>query len=129
MDPPAVLLDTHALLWWTTGDQSLSRKVRKLLGDDATTVVVSAASAWEIATKVRLGKLGWSSPLSVEEYCRSQRFDLLAVTFAHAEKAGGWTQTHGDPFDRMLAAQSEIEHLPIVTNDARIKLFGCATYW
>jgi len=124
-----ILLDTHALIWWAGGDRALSRKVRRLLKDESTTVVVSAATAWEIATKVRLGRLRWSGPSSIEAYCAEQRFDLLPITFAHAERAGAWLQAHGDPFDRMLAAQSEIERIPLATNDAQISAFAIETIW
>jgi PIN domain nuclease of toxin-antitoxin system len=124
-----LLLDTHALIWWATGDRSLSRKVRRLMEDEATSVVVSAASAWEIATKVRLGRLRWIGPVSLEAYCADQRFGVLAMTFAHAERAGSWAQDHGDPFDRMLAAQSEIEGIPMATNDRKISAFGIETIW
>jgi len=129
MDPPKLLLDTHALIWWAISDKRLSRKVRSLIEDEQTVVFVSSASAWEIATKVRLGKLMWSSPGSVESYCRNQGFELLSISVAHAERAGSWPQEHGDPFDRMLAAQGEREQLPVATNDPKIKLFDVATIW
>lgn len=124
-----LLLDTHALIWWAAGDRSLSRKVRQLLQDESTTVVVSAATAWEIATKVRLGRLSWAGPISLEAYCAEQRFDLLPVSFAHAERAGSWPQDHGDPFDRMLAAQSAIERIALATNDRKLAAFGIHTIW
>ena len=124
-----LLLDTHALLWWAAGDKALSRRVKRMIEDEATTVLVSAATAWEIATKVRLGKLRWTGPGSLASYCREQRFELLAVTVAHGERAGSWPQAHGDPFDRMLAAQSAIEGIPLATNDAQIKTFGVETIW
>lgn len=124
-----ILLDTHTLIWWATGARELSRKMRRLLESDETTFFVSAATAWEIATKVRLGKLKWDTPDSVEAYCSGQGFDRLAVTFAHGERAGSWPQEHGDPFDRMLAAQSAIEQMPIATNDPKIKVFGVETLW
>jgi PIN domain nuclease of toxin-antitoxin system len=107
----------------------LSRKVQALIADPTTRVVVSAASAWEISTKVRLGKLVWSAPQAIEPYCVGQGFDLLPITFAHAERAGAWPQAHGDPFDRTLAAQSDVEGLPLATNDARIAVFGVKTTW
>lgn len=129
MDPPKLLLDTHALIWWAISDKRLSRKVRSLIEDEQTVVFVSSASAWEIATKVRLGTLTWSSPGSVESYCRNQGFELLSISVAHAERAGSWPQEHGDPFDRMLAAQGEREQLPVATNDPKIKLFDVATIW
>ena len=119
-----VLLDTHTLLWWAADTKALSRKVKRLIEDDETSVYVSAASAWEIATKVRLGKLRWESPESVESYCIGQGFDLLPITFADGERAGSWPQAHGDPFDRMLAAQAENTRMPIATNDPKIRIFG-----
>jgi PIN domain nuclease of toxin-antitoxin system len=92
-------------------------------------IVVSAATAWEIATKIRLKKLSWSSTDSVEAYCLGQGFELLSIDFAHAARAGAWPQNHGDPFDRMLAAQSELERLPLATNDPHIRTFGIETFW
>jgi PIN domain nuclease of toxin-antitoxin system len=124
-----VLLDTHALIWWANGSRSLSARARRLLEHDATTVIVSAATAWEIATKVRLGRLVWSTDQSVEGYCAAQRFALLPVSFAHAERAGSWTGAHGDPFDRMLAAQCHIERVPLVTSDTAFAAFGIETLW
>jgi PIN domain nuclease of toxin-antitoxin system len=129
MDSPKILLDTHALIWWAISDKRLSRKVKHLIEDEQTRVFVSSASAWEIATKVRLGKLTWSSPGSTESYCRSQGFELLSISFAHAERAGSWPQEHGDPFDRMLAAQGDKEQIPLATNDPKIKLFDIETIW
>jgi PIN domain nuclease of toxin-antitoxin system len=125
----SLLLDTHALLWWANADRALSNKVRRWIEDDTMRVVVSAASAWEIATKVRLGKLEWLSPQSVEAYCAGQGFTLLPVSFAHGERAGSWLTDHGDPFDRMLAAQSHVEDLPLATNDAKLKLFEIEIVW
>jgi PIN domain nuclease of toxin-antitoxin system len=129
MDAPQLLLDTHALIWWSISDKRLSKKVRRLIESEQTRVFVSSASAWEIATKVRLGKLKWSTPGSVESYCRNQGFELLSISFGHAERAGSWPQEHGDPFDRMLAAQGDKEHMPVATNDPKFELFGVETIW
>jgi len=129
MDAPKLLLDTHALIWWAISDKRLSKKVGRLMEREQTRVFVSSASAWEIATKVRLGKLTWSTTGSVESYCRNQGFELLAISFGHAERAGSWPQEHGDPFDRMLAAQSDKEHIPVATNDPKFELFGVETIW
>lgn len=129
MDAPKLLLDTHALIWWAISDKRLSKKVRRLMESEETRVFVSSASAWEIATKVRLGKLAWSTSGSVESYCRNQGFELLSISFGHAERAGSWPQEHGDPFDRMLAAQSDKERIPVATNDPKFELFGIATIW
>lgn len=129
MSVQKLLLDTHALLWWAIRDKALSKKVCRLIEDDSTHIFVSAATAWEITTKVRLGKLAWGASTSIEAYCASQRFDLLPVSFAHAERAGSWPQAHGDPFDRMLAAQSAIDRLPLATNDRAIRAFDIETVW
>jgi PIN domain nuclease of toxin-antitoxin system len=67
--------------------------------------------------------------VSIEPYCIGQGFELLLVSFAHAERAGSWPQEHGDPFDRLLAAQNNSEGLPIATNDSKIALFGVETIW
>jgi PIN domain nuclease of toxin-antitoxin system len=124
-----LLLDTHTLLWWAAGDKSLSRRIARLLGDSEVRVYASAATAWEIATKVRLGKLIWTSPESVEAYCIGQGFNLLPVTFAQAQRAGAWPQAHGDPFDRLLAAQSDLEKMALATNDPKLETFGIRTIW
>lgn len=129
MDEGRLLLDTHTLIWWAGGYKALSRKVKRLMENERTQVFVSAATAWEIATKVRLGKLAWTTRESLESYCVGQRFQLLPVTFSHGERAGAWPQEHGDPFDRMLAAQSEREQMPIATNDPKIRVFGVETVW
>jgi len=126
---PAILLDTHALIWWASHVAALSGTVKGLIENDRTRVVVSAASAWEIATKVRLRKLTWTATESVEAYCMGQGFHLLPVTFAHGERAGAWPQNHGDPFDRMLAAQSAEEQIPLATDDPKIEIFGVQTIW
>jgi PIN domain nuclease of toxin-antitoxin system len=129
VSPPAVLLDTHGLIWWATDARRLGRAARRIISADEAAVFVSAATAWEIATKVKLGKLSWPATKSVEAYCLEQRFELLAVTFAHAERAGSWPQDHGDPFDRLLAAQSAIEGLPLLSNDPQITQFGITLIW
>lgn len=127
--PPRILIDTHALIWWAISDNRLSKKVKHLMENEHTRVFVSSASAWQIATNVRIGKLAWSSPGSVESYCRNQGFELLSISCAHAERAGSWPQEHGDPFDRMLAAQSDKERIPVATNDPKMELFGIDTIW
>ena len=114
------LLDTHALLWWLDGDRRLSARARRVIGDEKNTIMVSAASAWEISTKSRLGKLSGADDVAsdVAGCLTSQGFLSLDITVRHAQRAGRLAGDHRDPFDRMLIAQSQIEDLPIVTNDA-----------
>lgn len=126
-----LLLDTHALLWWLTDDQRLSADARRTIGDETIDVAVSAASAWEIATKQRLGKLD-DVPLAAErfgELTAANGFSHLPVTYLHGLRAGGYTCAHRDPFDRMLAAQSDLERLTLVTRDPAFDEFGTDTLW
>lgn len=125
-----LLLDTHALLWWLAGDKHLSPAARRAIGDADNTVLVSAASAWEIATKHRLGKLDASSLVGqLGAILASQRFEALEVTIDHAERAGMLPGEHRDPFDRMLAAQAQAEKLVVVSNDEVFERYGVAREW
>ncbi len=126
-----VLLDTHTLLWWFTNDDRLSDAAREVIGDAANAVFVSAASAWEIATKQRLGKLV-GVPKAADSYSElvaAEGFEHLPITHVHSLRAGGYQAAHRDPFDRMLAAQSELERLPLVTQDPAFAAFGVERFW
>jgi PIN domain nuclease of toxin-antitoxin system len=93
-------------------------------------VYVSAASAWEIATKVRIGKLDWSDAAgSVRAYSLSQGFRELPISLEHAERAGQLAIQHRDPFDRMLIAQAQAEDLSLVSNEALFDDAGVRRYW
>lgn len=116
----SLLLDTHALLWWLSGE--LSEEVTDRLADPSTYVAVSSVSIWEVEIKRSLGKL--DAPAGLAEVVVDEGFEQLPVTFAHAERAGGLPLHHRDPFDRMLVAQSELEGLTVVTRDAAFELYG-----
>jgi len=126
-----LLLDTHTLLWWLDGDRRLSKRARTLLGRDTNEVFVSAASAWEISTKSRLGKLPGASDVAADipGAVASQGFLPLDITLQHAQRAGYFTVDHRDPFDRMLAAQALMEGIPIVSNDGAFDVFGVTRIW
>lgn len=125
------LLDTHTLLWWLFDDPRLSQTVRGILTDPSNAAFVSSASAWEIATKHRLGKLDSAAPLvqDMAGWIVRAGFVELPVTIAHAQRAGNWPQQHRDPFDRMLAAQSVIEELPVLSRDRALAQFGVLPVW
>lgn len=126
-----LLLDTHVLLWWWNDDPRLGADRRALIADPGSQLVVSAVTAWEIATKVRIRKLPELS-MSVQEVLpaiASQGMNLLAIEPAHAIRAGSYDAVHADPFDRILAAQSELESLPLVTRDPAFANFPCETRW
>ncbi|KOR32404.1 twitching motility protein PilT [Achromatium sp. WMS3] len=126
-----LLLDTHALLWWLDGDERLSFKARSLIADETNRVWVSAASAWEIATKVRIGKLPGAKEVAERfiEVMTEQKFALLSISAQHAQTAGLFTWKHRDPFDRILIAQSQIEKIPLVSNETLFDKFGIQRIW
>ena len=126
-----LLLDTNALLWWFTDDPTLPIRIEALLDDPENTIFVSAASAWEICTKVRIGKLPTGQSLSDDfsGYLLRYHFEPLPISVEHAVLAGSMAGVHKDPFDRMLAAQSKIEGIPLVTNDPAMVGFGVVTEW
>lgn len=125
------LLDTHALLWWLDGDERLSEPARAFIGDEDNVVLVSAASAWEIATKVRIGRLPGAVQVAAElEAClTSQGFTGLAITLAHGLRAGGLPGPHRDPFDRMLIAQAQAEDLAMISNETVFDAYGVRRLW
>ena len=125
------LLDTHALLWWLYDDPRLSKRAREIVGDSANEVLVSSASAWEISTKHRLGKLPSAHELArdISGWVNRAGFLELPVTIPHGQRAGSWPQSHRDPFDRMLAAQSALEELPLISKDHQLEDFGIRLVW
>lgn len=126
-----ILLDTHVLLWWFTDDGRLSVRARAAIAEVQTQVYVSAASAWEIATKQRLGKLNGVSQVTTRytELVTANGFLHLPITPLHSLRAGSYHVDHRDPFDRMLAAQGELEQLPVVTTDPAFAQFDIDTLW
>ena len=126
-----LLLDTNAVLWWFTDDPSLPGAVEVLIDDPANTILVSAASAWEICTKVRIGKLPSGRALCDDFHgtLRRYHFEPLAISIEHGRLAGRMPGAHKDPFDRMLAAQALSEGVPIVTNDTAFAAFGVQVIW
>ena len=125
------LLDTCALLWWWSEPQNLSRRALSLLKDPQNQFFVSSASALEVATKYRIGKYPegrqvndeWEKRLLVDG------FQELPISFAHALKAGTLPGLHRDPFDRMIAAQSIIVNIPVMTCDLEIAGLGAESLW
>ena len=127
----ALLLDTHALLWWLDGDAALSEPAREAIAAPARAVHVSAASAWEIATKHRLGKLPGATDVArdVAGVLRAQGFEALPVSVADAEAAGRLPGPHRDPFDRMLIAQAVARGWALVSNERIFDGYGVARLW
>jgi len=127
----AFLLDTHALLWWLAEPERLSPVVHATLADPDQPVFISAASAWEIATKHRLGRLSTAEVLLQDGWALMERqgFQPLPVSWSHGLRAGSYSMPHRDPFDRLLAAQAELEQLILITLDPALAPFPCQTLW
>ncbi|MEO8051531.1 MAG: type II toxin-antitoxin system VapC family toxin [Acidobacteriota bacterium] len=116
-----LLLDSHILLWWLSGSRRLPPAARKAIADSAR-AYVSAATVWEIAIKIALGKLEFRGEIA--EQLTMNNLLPLAVTVPHAVAAGALPVHHSDPFDRMLIAQAKLESLTLVTHDARLRDYG-----
>jgi PIN domain nuclease of toxin-antitoxin system len=118
------LLDTHTFLWWDEGvlPAPVSRRIRS-----ADTVLVSAASAWEIAIKAGLGKIVVNA--SFAEAVADYGFGELPVRFVHAEFVRTLPPLHRDPFDRILVAQAIVEGLTIVTRDGLVTAYAVPSVW
>jgi PIN domain nuclease of toxin-antitoxin system len=126
-----LLLDTHALAWWWVEDKRLPPAARAAIADPDNTVLVSAATAWELATKHRLGK--WPDVAAIvgdlDALLRRSRFGVLPISLPHAHLAGTLAGPHRDPFDRMLIAQCRHEDLPIVSGDAVFAQYDVRVIW
>jgi PIN domain nuclease of toxin-antitoxin system len=126
-----VLLDTHTLIWAGVDENQLSRSAKSLIADARTTLCVSAASAWEIATKVRSGKLPEAVALERDFVAILQRegYELLPVEVKTALRAGRLLGVHRDPWDRMIAAQALEMDIPIISIDSKLDEFGVRRIW
>jgi PIN domain nuclease of toxin-antitoxin system len=109
----------------------LSRRASKVMADQRNVILISAVSAWEIATKVRLGKLSGAEKLERDflELMEGAGYTLLPIAVEHGLRAGRLPAAHGDPFDRMLAAQALASDIPILSKDAKLDAFGVRRIW
>lgn len=126
-----VLLDTQAFLWWVTDDPRLSPRARGIMSDGENHLFLSAASAWEIAIKARLGRLTIPEPIAtfVSAQLAENAIEGLPIGLSHAFQVYSLPDHHRDPFDRMLVAQSQLENLPILTGDPLIAQYLAETIW
>ncbi len=126
-----VLLDTHTLIWAKISPSSLSRQVAEIMADPLNEIFVSAATAWEIATKVRLGKIPGADSLERDflETMEDSGYTLLPIEAESALRAGRLVADHGDPFDRMIAAQALAMDILVLSTDTKLDLFGVRRLW
>jgi len=125
-----LLLDTHAFLWFVTGDRRLSRKARRAVEAADSELLISAASVWEVAIKASLGRL--TLPKSVHDYFDDKveaGFTILPIEWVHAARVAELPFHHRDPFDRLIIAQGLVESLPIVSGDPEFKAYGARIVW
>ena len=126
-----LLLDTHAFLWWAQDSPRLPRPARRAIQDQDNDVLISAASAWEITTKHRLGKLPDADPIAsdIPGAVAAQGFEELPITVREAARAGALPGPHRDPFDRMLIAQALTRNLVLISNETTFDHYGIHRLW
>jgi PIN domain nuclease of toxin-antitoxin system len=126
-----LLVDTHPFLWAIASPERLSARARRAIEDDANEILVSAASAWEIAIKFSLGRLQLPDDPQrfIPEQLAANSFTALAVLLRHALQVADLPMIHKDPFDRLLVAQAVIEDLALVTSDAQLRKYPVKTIW
>lgn len=125
------LLDTHVFLWWVTDDTRLSTYIREFIADEGNELFLSSASCWEMIIKAKIGRLKF--PDDPEKFIPDQmianNISGLPIQIVHALHVYGLPGHHRDPFDRMLAAQAQVERIPIITNDRLLADYDIKTLW
>jgi len=121
------LIDTHALLWWLTADRRLPRRSREVVADPEHRVVVSAASAWEVAIKAALGKL--RAPDDLLDVVERSGLEWIAVEPGEAYVAGSLPLHHRDPFDRLLVAQAQERAAHLISHDDTFDAYEVSRTW
>jgi PIN domain nuclease of toxin-antitoxin system len=125
------LLDTHAFLWWITDDPRISPKVREIMQDAANEILLSAASGWEIAIKVKLERLQLPDEpgVYIAKHMALNAIQSLAITMSHSLYTCNLPDIHKDPFDRIIIAQAIMEGMPLLTNDSNILKYDIKVIW
>jgi PIN domain nuclease of toxin-antitoxin system len=120
-----LLLDTQVLIWTLTNPKGLSEQARNAISAGDNRVFVSLATPWEMAIKTALGNL--APPDDLEAQLDEQRFELLPIALRHTRAVASLPHLHGDPFDRMLIAQAQVDGMTLVTSDRKIRSYPVAT--
>ena len=125
------LLDTHVFLWWITGEAELSSLVQKTLSQAAGRVLVSVASLWEMAIKIKLGKLKMPDPFDayVLRQLQKNRMEVLPIHAPHVFETLRLPPHHRDPFERVLVAQARVEELTLISRDKELRAYEVKILW
>jgi len=124
-----IIVDTHAFIWFISGDKKLSKTARKAI-EKANTIYLSVASIWEMAIKISLGKLELGQPFDkINEEIVNNGFELLDINFQHALALSELPFHHKDPFDRMILAQAMTEKIPIISIDQHFPNYDVNVIW
>lgn len=126
-----LLLDTHSFLWWIQGGTVLSERARQALEEARGTVYLSAASLWEMAIKIRLGKLRAPEPFDqfILRQVQDNRLEILPIHAQHVLATMNLPAHHRDPFDRLLIAQAQTEDLLLISRDAVFGHYDVKVLW
>lgn len=126
-----VLLDTHTFIWALLQDHRLSPKSKQVLSSDDSELYFSLASLWEIAIKIKLGKLNavGSSVAYIRDEMEAYGIQLLPIRYEDILQLEALPVHHSDPFDRLLIAQAITESLPILTADEKFGIYQIRTIW
>ena len=126
-----ILLDTHTFLWWTNNSPQLSKNAREIIANPESELFLSAASGWEIAIKMQLGKLRVADDLErfIAEQLSLNQIVTLPITMHHALHVHNLPLHHRDPFDRMIITQSQLEKMPVLTADSIFARYNVKTIW
>ncbi|NLY02506.1 MAG: type II toxin-antitoxin system VapC family toxin [Rhodopirellula sp.] len=126
-----LILDAHALIWAVDDPPKLGSQATRALRDPANDLFVSAGTVWELAIKVGLGKLSLSLPF--REWMHLAMSDLgtavLPITVEYADVQSRLPRYHGDPFDRLLVAQAQVENMSLLSSDSVLDQYGVARIW
>jgi PIN domain nuclease of toxin-antitoxin system len=126
-----LLLDAHTFLWFVWDDVQLGTNARTVIVDPSNQKLISAATYWEIAIKVSIGKLDLGEPYRgfMHREINRNNFDMLPVSVEHAAVVSSLPFHHRDPFDRLLIAQALVEQMPIVSSDVAFDAYAIARLW
>lgn len=126
-----LLLDTPTFLWWVEDAPALSKKARQAVANPDNECLLSLVSCWEMAIKLRLGKLKLANRIErfIPEQLSVNGFRQLEIDFRHVARVATMPFHHRDPFDRLLAAQAKEEKLAIVSADAVFQKYGVKRIW